>query len=162
MTDLHMGLRRSETLSIRVENFKRVDDRAFYVFRGKHQKERMVSINRDLEIALAEYAKDRGTHDGWLFPGRDPEKALNADHFWAIVQGYLQKAGIRKKVGTHGLRATFITRNIEKGTPLSELQRTVGHSRPETTLGYARDLEMIKSKAPAAMEGLNSDGGRKQ
>jgi integrase len=57
----------------------------------------------------------------------------------------------------HGLRATFITNNIASGTQLSEIQKTVGHSRGETTLGYTRDLEAIKSGAPAAMEGFNAD-----
>ena len=126
------------------------------LFRSKGQKERIVAINQDLERALAGYAKDRDNPTGWLFPGRG-NKALTAHHFWRIVQGYLAIAGITKKIGTHGLRASFITINIEKGTPLPDIQRTVGHSRPETTLGYARDLEMVKSKAPKAMEGLSAN-----
>lgn len=157
MTDLHMGLRRSEALSIRVENFKRSGDQAFYLFRGKHEKERLVAINRDLEVALAAYAADRGTHEGYLFPGREEGKHLHPDHFWAIVKAYLVKAGIKKRVGTHGLRATFITHNIASGTPLDQIQRTVGHTKPDTTLGYARDMEMIKSKAPQTMEGFRAD-----
>lgn len=157
MIDLHMGLRRSEALSIRAEQFKTDGDVAYLEFRSKGEKERFVTVNRDLGDALAAYAKDRGSEPGWLFPGRDPQKPLSGDQFWRIVDSYLEKAGIKKKIGTHGLRATFITINIEKGTPLSEIQRTVGHSRPDTTLGYARDLEMIKSRAPKAMEGLKAD-----
>lgn len=157
MTDLHMGLRRSEALAIRTEQFKTAAGKAYVVFRSKGEKERFITINRDLQEALADYSKDRGNEPGWLFPGKDPEEPLSGDQFWRIVQKYLEAAGIKKKIGTHGLRATFITMNIEAGTPLSEIQKTVGHSRGETTLGYARDLEMIKSRAPAAMEGLNSD-----
>ena len=157
MTDLHMGLRRSETISIRVEQFRTAEGKAYVVFRGKGEKERMVTVNRDLEEALAAYSKDRGQDPGYLFPGRDPQKPISGDMFWRIVRKYLAIAGIKKKVGTHGLRATFITHNIRVGTPLSEIQKTVGHSRGETTLGYARDLEAIKSKAPAAMEGLKAD-----
>jgi site-specific recombinase XerD len=156
MTDLHMGLRRSEALRIRVDQFKTMDDRACVTFRSKGEKERIVWINRDLEEALRVYSADRDTESPWLFPGRK-DKPLSGDQFWRIMQKYLKAAGIKKKVGTHGLRATFITINIEKGTPLPEIQRTVGHSRPETTLGYARDLEMVKSMAPRAMEGLNAD-----
>jgi len=156
MTDLHMGLRRSEALGIRSDQFKVDGDRAYLIFRSKGEKERMVTVNQDLAAALAAYAPDRGNTPGWLFPGRDPRKPLSGDQFWRIVQGYLEAAGISKKVGTHGLRATFITHNIELGTPLSEVQKTVGHSRPETTLGYARDLEMIKSRAPKAMEGMSA------
>ena len=156
MTDIHMGLRRSEVVSIRAEGFKISSGTAYLTFRSKGEKERMVSVSDDLAEALAAYAKDRGNEPGWLFPGNKGQ-ALSGDQFWRIVQGYLEKAGIKKRVGTHGLRATFITTNIEKGTPLSEIQKTVGHSRGDTTLGYARDLEMIKSRAPKAMEGFKAD-----
>lgn len=157
MVDLHMGLRRSEALGIRAEQFRTVDGKACIVFRSKGEKERIIWVNRDLEEALAVYAKDRGNSPGWLFPGRTPKKPLSGDQLWRIVQSYLEKAGITKKVGTHGLRATFITQNLLKGTPLDQIQKTVGHSRGETTLGYARDMEMVKSRAPEAMEGLNAD-----
>jgi len=157
MVDLHMGLRRSEALGIRAEQFRTVDGKACVVFRSKGEKERIIAINRDLEEALAAYAKDRGDSPGWLFPGRNPKKPLSGDQLWRIVQGYLGKAGIKKKVGTHGLRATFITMNLAKGTPIDQIQKTVGHARGETTLGYARDMEMVKSRAPEAMEGLNAD-----
>lgn len=142
---------------MRTDQFKDAGGKAYYVFRSKGEKERHVTINQDLEKVLAAYAVDRGSSPGWLFPGRNPENPLCGDMFWKIMKKYLDMVGIKKKVGTHGLRATFITVNLEKGTPISEIQKTVGHSRPDTTLGYARDLEAIKSRAPAAMEGLNAD-----
>ncbi len=157
MITLHMGLRCSETLSIRVEQFKEMDGRICVVFRGKGEKERIIWVNNDLQGALESYSKDRGKAPGWLFPGRTPKKALSGVQFWRIVHKYLDAAGIKKKIGTHGFRATFITQNLLKGTPLPDIQKTVGHSRGETTLGYARDLEMVKSKAPAAMEGFRAD-----
>src|SRR6185436_334111 len=60
MVDLHMGLRRSEALGIRAEQFRTVDGKACIVFRSKGEKERIIWVNRDLEEALAVYAKDRG------------------------------------------------------------------------------------------------------
>lgn len=157
MADLHMGLRRSETLSIMADQFKTAQGEAYLIFRSKGEKERKITVNQDLAAALLEYARDRGDAPGWLFPGRDQEKHLSGDQFWKIVQKYLGAAGIKKKIGTHGLRATFITQNLAAGTPLSEIQKTVGHSRGETTLGYARDLEMIKSRATKAMEGFGAE-----
>ncbi len=143
-------------MAIRVEQFKEMEGRACVVFRSKGEKERIVWINNDLQDALASYSEDRGEEPGWLFPGRDPKKPLSGVQFWRIIQKYLAAAGIKKKIGTHGLRATFITHNLAKGTPLPDIQRTVGHVRGETTLGYARDFEMVKSKAPEAMEGFGA------
>lgn len=157
MFDLHMGLRRSEALSVRAEQFRVSQGKAFVVFRGKNEKERIVPVNRDLAAALQAYAADHRQESGWLFPGRDPQKHLSADMFWRIVQKYLKMVGIKKKIGTHGLRATFITQNLAAGTPLDQIQKTVGHSRGETTLGYARDFEAMHSRATQAMEGFNAD-----
>lgn len=157
MADLHLGLRRSEVCSLKTDQFKTASDRAYIIFRSKGEKERFVNINRDLEEALRVYYKDRGGEPGYIFPGQAENTHLTPDFFWKIVQKYLGLAGIKKKVGTHGLRATFITVNIEKGTPLDQIQKTVGHTNADTTLGYARDMEMIKSRAPKAMEGLNAD-----
>ena len=36
----------------------------------------------------------------------------------------------------HGLRASFATTHFEAGTPLSQIQQMMGHSDPETTMGY--------------------------
>ncbi len=156
MTDLHLGLRRSEALKIKVEQIRRMEGKAVILLRSKGEKERIVWVNQDLERALADYADDRGKAPGPLFPGRYGG-SLSGDQFWRIVQKYLRKAGIQKRVGTHGLRSSFIMRSLDQNVPLPDIQRTVGHSRPETTLGYARDREMIKSKAPKAMEGLSAD-----
>lgn len=156
MAALHLGLRRSECVGLRMDHFKTDAGRLYVFVRGKGEKERLIAVNRDLEEAFRDYHRDRGDAPGWLFPGR--KGPLNPTQFWRIVQGHMEKAGLRKRLGTHGLRASFITINIDKGTPLSEVQKSVGHSRGETTLGYARDLEMIKSRAPVAMEGIRADG----
>lgn len=157
MADLHLGLRRSEVCSLKTDQFKTASDRAYVYLRSKGEKERLVGINQDLEHALKDYHQDRGGEPGYLFPGQEAGTHIAEDSFWKIAKKYLEAAGITKKVGTHGFRSTFITMNIEAGTPLSEIQKTVGHTNPDTTLGYARDLEMIKSRAPKAMEGLNAD-----
>ncbi len=157
MVDIHMGLRQSEVLGIRLDQFRTMHSQPCLVFRSKGEKERIVKITKDLELVLAEYARDRGNSPGWLFPGKDPKKHLSSRQFWRIVRRHLKKAGIHKRVGTHGLRSTFIQINLDKGTPLDQIQKTVGHARGETTLGYARDMEMIKSRAPDAMTGLTGD-----
>lgn len=157
MVDLHMGLRRSEALGIRLDQFRTMQGQPCVIFRSKGEKERIIKINQDLDKVLAEYAQDRGEGAGWLFPGKNPKKHLSGDQFWRIVKRYLAKAGIRKRVGTHGLRSTFIQLNLDRGTPLDQIQKTVGHARGDTTLGYARDMEMVKSRATDAMTGLTGD-----
>jgi len=155
MVAIHMGLRRSEVVSIQRSQFKRAGDRGYIVFRSKGQKERIVWLNASAEDALRAWDPDVPKSCPWIFPGRSGGH-LSGDQMRRIVVARLKAAGITKRVGTHGLRATFITVNIMKGTPLQEVQTTVGHSEPATTLGYAREIEALKSKAPEAMEGYGA------
>lgn len=53
----------------------------------------------------------------------------------AILKKLSQKAGVRH-VTARNLRATFIVRQLEAGTPLSTIARIVGHESLATTQKY--------------------------
>ena len=48
------------------------------------------------------------------------------------------RCGLAVKVTPHVLRHTFATTSIRNGIPLEQLQTLMGHSKPETTLIYAK------------------------
>lgn len=167
MFALNLGLRRDELLGGRLEDLKRGPEGEYLYVRGKGGKHRLVTTEgrRDVKDALGAWLRDRGGEPGYIFPGRrlrrEPSRPLDGSQFWRIVRGHAEAAGLFERgVHPHSLRAAFITFNFQKGTPIDEIQRTVGHSRGETTLGYARDLDMVKSRAVRALEGLNAEGKR--
>lgn len=150
---LNLGVRRSELLGIRLEDIKNGPEGAYVVIRGKGQKERFVYLRPDVASAIEGYLKSCKIKSEHLFPGQNG-KPLTGRRFWAIVRRRAEIAGL-KDIHPHSLRAAFITLAHQKGVPVGDIQKTVGHSRGETTLGYVRDLEMIKKSATKALGGLS-------
>lgn len=164
MLAVNLGLRKDELISIKLADLKTGSAGEPYIWvRGKGEKERLVGYaNRpDVEKVLVEYFKDRGQEDGYLFHGRKgPESKMSDGRFYQIVTQHAEKAGLFKKgIHPHSLRAAFITLAHDQGVPVADIQKAVGHSRGETTLGYVRDLEMIKNKAVSALRGLGEKRG---
>lgn len=159
LMDTKLGLRREELMSLRIEDLKNGPTGPYAHVHGKGEKERLIEIRPDLIEALNPYLKDRGDHPGYLWPSRNKnyDDHLSEDLFWRIVKKYSKAAGISgKSIHPHSLRAAFVTLSLQKGTSLADVQKSAGHSRGETTLRYSRDLEMIKSKATASLDGLKA------
>ena len=53
-----------------------------------------------------------------------------------IIQQRTLKAGIKKRVTPHTFRRSFATHLHNRGTHLTTIQKLLGHSRLETTIGY--------------------------
>lgn len=156
MLDVRLGLRRSELVSIRIENIRPGPPAPFIYFKGKREKERRVEIRPELFGLLESYHGDLDRTEGWLFPGNKGSH-LSGSQFWRIVKKYAAQVGLSRNIHPHSLRAAFVTFSLEAGVPIPDIQRAVGHTSPETTLGYARDLEQVKSRAPRALDGLHAD-----
>lgn len=154
MLDIHLGLRRSELVAIRTEDLKPGPPAPHIYFRGKGEKDRRVEIRPDLFEVLEDYHEDVGEAEEYLFPSFKGH--ISGTQFWRIVKRYAAAAGLPKNIHPHSLRAAFVTFGLEAGVSIPDIQRAVGHSRPETTLGYARDLEQVKSKATRALDGLKA------
>lgn len=104
---------------------------------GKGNKERIVYFDARTKIHLADYIKSREDENAALFV------SLKAPYNRITIGGIesrLRKMGNKlkiKKVHPHKFRRTLATRAIDKGMPIEQLQRLLGHQRIDTTLQYA-------------------------
>ena len=104
---------------------------------GKGDKERIVYFDARAKLHLHEYIKSRADDNPALFVTlRAPHKRISIGG----IEQRLREMGRRlniTKVHPHKFRRTLATMAIDKGMPIEQLQKLLGHQRIDTTLQYA-------------------------
>lgn len=112
------------------------EERDCVVF-GKGSKERMVYFDARTKIHLQNYLAKRTDSNNALFVSlKAPYERLQIGG----VESRLRELGKRlalPRVHPHKFRRTLATMAIDKGMPVEQLQRLLGHQRIDTTLQYA-------------------------
>lgn len=129
------GIRVGELVKL---NRKDIDfhERQCVVF-GKGSKERMVYFNARTKLHLQNYIAERSDDEEALFV------TLSSPHSRLTISGVetrIKELGKRlnmPKVHPHKFRRTMATMAIDKGMPIEQVQKLLGHVRIDTTLRYA-------------------------
>ena len=104
---------------------------------GKGDKERVVYFDARAKLHLKEYLDSRTDGNPALFVTlRAPYERIKIGG----IEHRLREMGKRlniPKVHPHKFRRTLATMAIDKGMPVEQLQRLLGHQRIDTTLQYA-------------------------
>ena len=112
------------------------EERECVVF-GKGSKERMVYFDARTKIHLQNYLAQRtDSNNALLVSLKAPYERLQIGG----VETRLRELGKRlslPRVHPHKFRRTLATMAIDKGMPVEQLQRLLGHQRIDTTLQYA-------------------------
>lgn len=129
------GIRVGELVKLNREDID-FHERQCVVF-GKGNKERVVYFNARTKLHLQQYLNGRTDDNPALFV------SLHSPHTRLTISGV--EVRIRKlgqalsipKVHPHKFRRTLATMAIDKGMPIEQVQRLLGHVRIDTTLHYA-------------------------
>lgn len=104
---------------------------------GKGDKERMVYFDARTKLHLQNYLESRTDDNPALFVTlKAPYNRLKIGSIELRLRELGKKLGINK-VHPHKFRRTLATMAIDKGMPIEQLQRLLGHQRIDTTLQYA-------------------------
>jgi len=140
------GLRVSEVVALKVRDI----DSGRMVMRiehGKGDKERYAMLSATLLGILRAYwrlARPRL----YLFPGRTPDKPVEANVLYAACRSAAAAAGLDKRVSVHVLRHSFATHLLEQGADIRVIQVLLGHENLSTTARYTRvSTEVIAGTA---------------
>ena len=104
---------------------------------GKGNKERLVYFNARTKLHLQQYLESRTDDNPALFV------SLSSPYNRLMISGVevrIRDIGKRldmPKVHPHKFRRTLATMAIDKGMPIEQVQRLLGHVRIDTTLQYA-------------------------
>ena len=104
---------------------------------GKGSKERVVYFDARTKLHLQNYLNSRKDENPALFVSLlEPHNRLEI----AGVEIMLRKLGRSleiNKVHPHKFRRTLATKAIDKGMPIEQVQKLLGHSKIDTTMEYA-------------------------
>ena len=104
---------------------------------GKGDKERIVYFDARAKLHLQEYLDSRTDDNPALFVTlRAPHKRIQIGGIEHRLREMGKQLNI-PKVHPHKFRRTLATMAIDKGMPIEQLQRLLGHQRIDTTLQYA-------------------------
>jgi site-specific recombinase XerD len=129
------GMRVGELVLLNREDIN-FNERECVVF-GKGDKERIVYFDARTKIHLKNYLESRQDSNPALFVSlNSPFKRLQISGVEVRLREFGKKLNINK-VHPHKFRRTLATMAIDKGMPIEQLQKLLGHSRIDTTLQYA-------------------------
>lgn len=129
------GIRVGELVRLNIEDVN-FESRECVVF-GKGDKERRVYFDAKTKIHLKNYLESRRDTNRALFV------SLLAPYNRLAISGVeirLRKMGRMlnlKSIHPHKFRRTMATRAIDKGMPIEQVQKILGHSQIDTTMQYA-------------------------
>lgn len=129
------GIRVGELVNLNIDDIN-FEARECIVF-GKGDKERRVYFDAKAKLHLQEYLKSRNDDNQALFV------TLNSPHARLKISGVeirireLGRSLNLSKIHPHKFRRTMATRAIDKGMPIEQVQKILGHSQIDTTMQYA-------------------------
>lgn len=129
------GIRVGELVNLNIANVN-MEQRECIVY-GKGDKERRVYFDAKAKIHLQNYLASRNDTNPALFVTLDaPYDRLQISGVEIRLRRLGRKLGLTK-IHPHKFRRTMATRAIDKGMPIEQVQKILGHSQIDTTMQYA-------------------------
>lgn len=129
------GMRVGELVNLNIADIN-FEERECVVF-GKGDKERKVYFDAKAKLHLEEYLNKRVDDNPALFVTLDkPYYRLKISGVEIRVRELGRKLNV-KRIHPHKFRRTMATRAIDKGMPIEQVQKILGHSQIDTTMHYA-------------------------
>lgn len=129
------GIRVGELVNLNIDDVD-FDGRECVVY-GKGDKERRVYFDAKAKVHLKKYLKSRKDGNNALFVTLDaPYDRLKISGVEIRLRQMGRKLNL-DRIHPHKFRRTMATRAIDKGMPIEQVQKILGHSQIDTTMQYA-------------------------
>ena len=129
------GIRVGELVGLNISDIN-FEERECVVY-GKGDKERRVYFDAKAKLHLQNYIESRVDNNPALFVTLDaPYDRIKISGVEIHIRELGRKLDI-EKIHPHKFRRTMATRAIDKGMPIEQVQKILGHSQIDTTMKYA-------------------------
>jgi len=148
------GIRVGECVKVKIADID-FNEKIVFIKKGKGKKDRYTITSKRFIKDLKEHFSQKNADSIYLFENRN-KGHLTIRTVQEVIKKAAKKAGIKKRVYPHLLRADFVTHLLEGGAPIEKVQKLCGHARIDTTLRYARlktnDFKEIESPLDKIMK----------
>ncbi len=104
---------------------------------GKGNKQRPVYFDARAKLHLAEYLETRADNNSALFVSLGSKaRRITVGGMELRLRNLGKKVGV-SRVHPHKFRRTLATHAIDKGMPIEQVQKLLGHAKIDTTMHYA-------------------------
>ena len=104
---------------------------------GKGNKQRPVYFDVRAKLHLAEYLETRADNNSALFVSLDSKaRRITVGGMELRLRNLGKKVGV-SRVHPHKFRRTLANHAIDKGMPIEQVQKLLGHAKIDTTMHYA-------------------------
>ena len=129
------GIRVGELVNLDIKDIN-FEERECIVY-GKGEKERRVYFDAKAKLHLQNYISSRKDNNPALFVTLDaPHERLKISGVEIRLRELGRKLNLTR-IHPHKFRRTMATRAIDKGMPIEQVQKLLGHSQIDTTMNYA-------------------------
>lgn len=129
------GIRVGELVGLNISDID-FEERECIVY-GKGDKERRVYFDAKAKLHLQNYINSRHDDNPALFTTLDaPYDRLKISGVEIRMRELGRKISV-ERIHPHKFRRTMATRAIDKGMPIEQVQKILGHSQIDTTMQYA-------------------------
>ena len=129
------GIRVGELVNLNIDDID-LDGRECVVY-GKGDKERKVYFDAKAKVHIEEYINSRTDTNSALFVTLDaPYDRLKISGVEIRLRQLGRKLQL-ERIHPHKFRRSMATRAIDKGMPIEQVQKILGHSQIDTTMQYA-------------------------
>jgi len=130
------GIRVGELVNLNIGDIN-FEERECIVY-GKGNKQRKVYFDAKAKVHLKRYLEQRNDYNDALFVTLDsPFERLKISGVEIRLRKLGRLALLGQRVHPHKFRRSMATRAIDKGMPIEQVQKLLGHQQIDTTMHYA-------------------------
>ena len=130
------GIRVGELVNLNINDIN-FEERECIVY-GKGNKQRKVYFDAKTKVHLKRYLEQRNDYNEALFVTLDsPFERLKISGVEIRLRKLGRLASLDQRVHPHKFRRSMATRAIDKGMPIEQVQKLLGHQQIDTTMHYA-------------------------
>lgn len=130
------GIRVGELVNLNIGDIN-FEERECIVY-GKGNKQRRVYFDAKAKVHLKRYLEERNDYNEALFVTLDsPFERLKISGVEIRLRKLGRLALLDQRIHPHKFRRSMATRAIDKGMPIEQVQKLLGHQQIDTTMHYA-------------------------